>query len=213
MALFKTITLTDGLIGVWALTESTVDLSLLVAPEELLNPELQKYSYEKRQAEWLATRILIKLLIGPDFTISYTNSGKPILNHAAYKHISISHSREFVAVFIHKEFNLGLDIENTGRNYRSIEKRYLSEIELTEVNGNPKLQCIYWCAKEAIFKLVPEQEIEFRKQIIISPFNSETEKEFTATFIHAEKHIDFTLYFDCFSDQCLVWVADSKLNR
>jgi len=212
MPFYKTITLTDGLIGVWQLTESTDELSKLITPEELLNPELKKYSYEKRRVEWLATRILIKHLIGPEFTISYKNTGKPILNHPVYKHISISHSRDFVAVFVHKELDIGLDIENTKRNYQSIEKRYLSDAELIEVNGNPKPQCIYWCAKEAIFKLVPEEEIEFRKQIIISPFNPETEKEFEAVFIHGEKQARFKLYFDCFSDHCLVWVDNSPLK-
>lgn len=207
MPLFKTITLSGGLIGVWKLSETSVDLLPNFYPEELADPSFQQYTHEKRKVEWLATRVLIKELIGSEFTISYLETGKPILNHPKYKHLSVSHSRDFAAVILHEHLNVGIDIEDVTRNYNPIEKRYLSEIELVQVAKNPMLQCLYWCAKEAIFKLVPEEGVEFRQQIHISPFNPELEDHFPARFTCGSKESIYPLHFQTFSDHCLVWVA------
>jgi len=207
MPLFKTITQDQGLIGVWKLSETLGELLPFFSDQELKDPAYLQYTHEKRKIEWLATRTLIKLLIGTDFTISYAESGKPILNHARYRNISISHSRYFAAVYIHEKLHVGLDIEDTTRNYNSIEKRYLSDEELLQTGKNPLRQCIYWCAKEAIFKLVPDHDVEFRNQIHISPFNPEQDDRFQAKFKSEKEDSSHELHFQIFNDHCLVWVA------
>ena len=209
MALYKTITIPEGLIGVWQLTESSIELLLNFTNLELADSVFLKYTHEKRKVEWLAARVLIKQLIGFDFSITYSNSGKPIIDHSIYKHLSISHSRDFVAIILHQHLNVGIDIEGITRNFNPIEQRYLSELELIQVNKTPKNQCIYWCDKEAIFKLVPEDGVEFRHQIQISPFNPEVEDEFSARFFTGTRELDYKLHFQTFSDHCLVWVADT----
>ena len=209
MPLYKTITIPDGLIGVWHLTESSADLLPNFSLKELADTAFLNYTHEKRKVEWLATRVLIKQLIGIDFSVTYTGTGKPILYHATYKHLSISHSYDFAAVILHKHLNVGLDIESITRNYNPIEKRYLSVDELIQVNKTPKNQCLYWCAKEAVFKLVPEDGIEFRNQIQISSFNPESENEFYARFIEGTRELIYKLHFQTFSKHCLVWVTDT----
>lgn len=207
MPLFKTITQAEGIIGVWQLSEKLDELLPNFSDQELEDPAYLQYTHEKRKIEWLATRKLIKLLIGDDFTITYAESGKPILNHVQYKNISISHSRYFAAVYIHETLQVGLDIEDTTRNYNSIEKRYLSDEELKQTGQNPLLQCLYWCAKESIFKLVPDHDIEFRNQIHISPFIPEKEDHFLAKFKSEKGDSTHELHFQIFNDHCLVWVA------
>jgi len=211
MPLFKTITLSDGLIAVWELSETSIELFPNFSPEDLEDSEFQKYTYEKRKVEWLATRVLLKQMIGSEFTISYSETGKPILNHNRYKHISISHSRYFLAVFIHEHLNVGIDIEDMTRNYNAVEKRYLSKEELIVVTKNTKLQCIYWCAKEAIFKMVLDEGIEFREQINIVPFNPEQENQFTARYTDKTQEWSYQLHFQSFSDHCLVWVMENNV--
>ena len=207
MPLFKTITQAEGLIGVWQLSESLNELLPHFSDQELEDLTYLQYTHEKRKIEWLATRSLIKLLIGADFTISYAESGKPILNHARYKNISISHSRYFAAVYIHEKLPVGLDIEDSTRNYNTIEKRYLSDEELIQTRRDPMLQCLYWCAKEAIFKLVPDHDIEFRNQIHISSFNPEIEDRFQVKFKSEKGDSTHELQFQVFDGHCLVWVA------
>jgi 4'-phosphopantetheinyl transferase len=207
MPLFKTITVPEGVIGVWQLTEKIADLLPDFTIEELKNPDFQKYSFEKRKVEWLATRRLIKELIGPEFEISYLETGKPILNHSRYKYISISHSQEFAVVFVHEILETGIDIEAISRNYNPVEKRYLSEDELIQVNRNQTLQCLYWCAKEAVFKFVHDDGVEFKKQIHISPFDPEYDSHFTARFISDDKESSYQLHFQIFEGHGMVWVS------
>ena len=209
MALYKTIPVSGGLIGVWQLTEISSDLSSSFSPQELESNDFQQYTYEKRKVEWMATRLLLKQLIGANFKITYSQTGKPRLTHDRYKHLSISHSRAFVAVFIHERLDVGMDIESITRNYNSVERKYLSDQELIAVNKNNILQCLYWCAKEAVFKLVPDEGVEFRKQIHILPFDPKTEEQFRIQYTSENKTEDYQLHFQIFSDHCLVWVVDN----
>lgn len=206
MTLFRIIPTDGGQIGVWQLTETSTDLQASFSPEELDNSDFWKYNYEKRKVEWLATRLLLKEMIGPSFTISYTEAGKPILHHYSYKYLSISHSREFVAVYVHEQCEVGIDLEDVNRNYNSIEKRYLSEAELKQAGRDPILQCLYWCAKEAIFKLVPFDGIEFREHIQILPFDPERQSQFLGNFTYETEPLTFSLNFQIFENHCMVWV-------
>jgi phosphopantetheinyl transferase len=207
MPLFKTIPVPDGLIGIWQLTEKLEDLLPFFNSDELAGKDFQQYTFEKRKIEWLVTRRLIKELIGSPFKITYLETGKPIISHFRYKHISISHSRDFVVVFVHENLNTGIDIESVTRNYNPVEKRYLSEDELIQVNKNPLLQCLYWCAKEAVFKFVHEDGVEFKKQIHIVPFNPTQDEQITVRYISGENETSLQLYFQIFAGHGLVWVS------
>ena len=206
MPLFKSITVPDGLLSVWQITESSDELLSFFTPEEIEDPAFQKFTFEKRKCEWLATRALLKQMIGPTYQISYTESGKPLLNHPFHQHISISHSRDFVAVLIHGYQAVGIDIESMNRNYAPICKKYLSEIELIEVNESTLLQCIYWCAKEAVFKLVEEDGVDFRKQIEVMAFDVQ-QNTFYARFISGNQERTYQLQHTCFNEHCMVWVC------
>lgn len=206
MPLFKTITITEGILGIWQLSETSGELLPRITPEIISSSDFQKYNYEKRKAEFLATRLLIQNLAGTDFSISYLESGKPVLKHQKYKHIAISHSREFVVVILHETCDVGIDIESINRNYTAIEKKYLSDQEQKQVNGIPLLQCLYWCAKEAVFKLVPEDGVEFREQIHISSFNPELETQFQLRFLVKEKETAYQSDFLTFENHCMVWI-------
>ena len=62
MPLFKTIPVTDGLIGIWELTETSAALMTVFSPEEIADPDFRKYTYEKRKVEWLASRLMLSLI-------------------------------------------------------------------------------------------------------------------------------------------------------
>jgi 4'-phosphopantetheinyl transferase EntD len=210
MPLFKSITIPDGLLAVWQIAESSDELLSFFNPEEITDPAFQKFNYEKRKVEWLATRALLKQMIGSGFDISYSEVGKPIINHPIYQHISISHSRDFVAVIIHQKLDVGIDIEDINRNYSSVKKRYLSDFELDQVNNNVLLQCVYWCAKEAVFKLVEDEGVEFRKQIQVIEFNHEQDFFFVRFFSGNQGKI-YKLQYTTFNQHCLVWTCNAEM--
>lgn len=210
MPLFKSIAVPNGLLSVWQITESSGELLSFFTDEEIEYQAFEKFTYEKRKTEWLATRALLKQMTGSAFQISYTESGKPLLNHPGYPYISISHSRDFVSVLIHKQLSVGIDIESMNRNYAPIRKRYLSETELEQVNESPLLQCIYWCAKEAIFKLVEEKGVDFRKQIQIIAFDPQ-QNTFLARFLSGNQERIYQLQHTAFNEHCMVWVCSDQV--
>ncbi len=207
MPQYKTIPIIHGLIGVWQLSETLADLLPNFSAKELLDPSFTKYSHDKRKTEWLSTRLLLKGMIGPEFSISYLPSGKPILEHKIFKKISITHSRDFVAIIVHESKNVGIDIEETSRNFKRVEKRFLSEEELVYIGENNQLKCLYWCAKEAVFKLIEEEGIEFKEQIIVTP-STELKTQFLARFISPLKNNCYQINFEYFSGNCLTWVVE-----
>lgn len=213
MPLHETIIVPDGLLGIWRITESSEELLPSFSQEEQENPDYLKFNFGKRKAEWLCTRLLLKNLIGDDHQISYSEHGKPMLEHEIYKYISISHSREFVAILVHKNTDVGIDVESQNRNYGAVLKKYLSDEELIQVGENILLQSLYWCAKEAIFKLVPEDGVEFRKQIHILPFDPNANDPFQAQFISREKQTNYRLRFKLLADNCMVWVIGVPENE
>lgn len=207
MPLHQIISVPDGLLGIWQIAESVEELLSHFTAEEQKNTEYLRFNFKKRQTEWLCTRLLLKKMIGSNHRISYTESRKPILKHNTFKFISISHSREFVAILVHKTIAVGIDIESLSRNYAPVLKKYLSDQEQIQVGGNVLLQSLYWCAKEAVFKLVPEDGIDFRKQIQILPFDPQTTDRFPCRFISGEKQTAYNLQFKLIVDNCLVWVT------
>lgn len=207
MPLYKTIPISKGLIGIWQLSETANDLLPQFSEAELSDELFTKYTHGKRQVEWLATRLLLKTMIGDEFAISYLPSGKPLLLHKIFRKISITHSRDFVSAIVHESENVGIDIENTARDFKRIEKRFLSAEELKFTGENTELKCLFWCAKEAVFKLVDVEGIEFREQIIVSP-ESEDNKQFLVEFITGDKRVNYQINYDFFAENFLVWIVE-----
>jgi phosphopantetheinyl transferase len=210
MPLVKTIPVTNGQIFLWQILETAEELLCFFSPEELEKEAFKKFTFEKRKTEWLATRALLKQVIGNAFEIAYSDWGKPLLDHPLYHHISITHSREFIAVFIHQDKEIGIDIESKNRNYAPVLKKYLSDQELCQVNDESSIPCLYWCAKEALFKMVEEQGIDFKKQFEIQLVDPSREM-ILARYISSQPPRTFQLNYLDLNDHYLVWVVDDPV--
>ena len=91
-----------------------------------------------------------------------------------------------------------------------MEKKALSEDEiedLEDVKRNEQL-AIYWCAKEAIFKLLSRYNVDFAEQIEVERFRPRGEGELEATFIDKnEDEQEFELEYMTFDRHVMVWVV------
>lgn len=206
MPFLKTISHDKGIIGLWEITEKPEDLLAKLDQTHFTNSNYLRYTSDRRKTEWLATRIMVRELIGDNFKIEYNENNKPLISHNLYKHISISHSEKYVVVNLSTETENGIDIEKINRNFEAIKKRYLADNELIDVETDGSLPCLYWCAKEAVFKYVPDKEIEFRTQILIDKFDHLKEKTFSVSFIGTESEKKLIANFRIFDNHCLVWI-------
>jgi 4'-phosphopantetheinyl transferase EntD len=199
----------NGEIGLWKISEEVDELLLLA---KLAAPDIITYSGISalhRKKEWLATRALLNELTGQSYLIQYHSDGRPYLTNNQFN-ISISHSNGFVAILLHSLFMPGIDIELLNRQVGKVASRFLSAEELVVCNEKTELSnhlmLLHWCAKEAIFKMIPLTNIEFATDILIQ-INDLTENNgsFSGIFNNKSSQILIPLYFAEESDVLLVW--------
>lgn len=92
---------------------------------------------------------IVREELGPDVRVLHLPDGSPVLSGSPL-HISISHSRHYVALALHPTLRVGVDIEEPRmEQLRRVISKFLSPGELP-VWGDRLLEA--WTAKEAAFK-------------------------------------------------------------
>lgn len=164
----------NGKLGIWHITESLEEL-LRMIPMSIGTKKdwsvQDSNSNERRRKEWLAARILVEQLTGEkDIRIIYDEHKKPFLENSK-KHISLSHSRDLLAVIV-DEAETGIDIEFIGPKVARIKEKFMSGEELGALQKEKQEEqlTIYWCAKESLYKLYGRNELVFNEDLIIEPF-------------------------------------------
>ena len=188
MGLYKRENLENGAeICVWEISEDEDELRRLCAP--IPSDELEE----------------LQIISSP----AHHDNGKPYLQNCAVE-ISISHCARFAAIIAHPEESVGIDIESLGRDFSAVERKALSEDEkddLSDHNTNQQL-AIYWCAKEAIYKRMSRNGVDFARQIEVERFTPRDEGELEATFIHKDGEEEtFELNYEVFDGHVMVWLV------
>lgn len=143
---------------------------LLTGSEEI---ELAGIRHPAQRVEWLACRVAMQQLAKAQ-GISYVGLwkdqfGKPHLIDSPW-HISLSHTGGWAAAVLHRSRPVGIDIEPIREQFGRVVPRVLSESEIMHAAGKPGRLAIYWCAKEALYKLYGKRELSFREHLHIEPF-------------------------------------------
>jgi len=135
----------------------------VLTSEEL--ERIKKFGHIKRQREFIATRILRHELFGFEH-IHYTTEGAPYINKDTF--ISISHSKNLVAIAFNEQFPVGMDLELIRHDIGRVMHKFLSERELSEFDcSDPVLVTSIWSAKETLYKLAGRKQILFSKELHI----------------------------------------------
>lgn len=152
--------------------------------------EYENIASEKRKREYLGVRLAMRAMLGKEVLICYNEQGKPSLEDNSYQ-ISVSHSNKWIAVMAHPSRLVGIDIECPTDKIQQLFTRFLSKTEQEELNnGNDIKQLqLAWSAKEALYKIIGKQAVDFRTQLRVFPFNAKPEG-----VIHAQHLETDTLY-------------------
>ena len=196
-------------IAVWQVTETEEELmNITSVPTDELE-EISLFRSESHRRQKLAVRALLNELFEEKMYLNHHDNGKPYLENCA-TNISITHTDKYVAIIIHDEEEVGIDIESLDRDFAVVEKKALSEEEIEDLDDEKKNEqlAIYWCAKEAIFKRMSQNRVDFAEQIEVEKFNLRKEGELDATFIHKDEHEeDFELEYMMIDRHVLVWLV------
>ncbi|MBL7852483.1 MAG: 4'-phosphopantetheinyl transferase superfamily protein [Cyclobacteriaceae bacterium] len=157
-----------GAWGLWFISEEEPDLSYLSyesCPDDIVHPQ--------KRLEYLAGRALIKTLV-EEMHLTYEGIrkdefGKPSLKTHPHA-ISLSHSYPYVAAQIDRHVPVGIDVEQVKEKLRLVGPRILSPGEVRDAGDNLVKLCIYWCAKEALYKIHGKRNLLFGDHLKIQPF-------------------------------------------
>ena len=199
----------EAIIGVWQITETEQELIELSSTPTDEMEEISFIRCESLRKQRLAVRALLNTLFDEKVYLSHHDNGKPYLENNP-TNISITHTEKYVAVILHDEEDCGIDIESMDRDFSAVEKKALSEDEIDDLEQDKRNEqlAIYWCAKEAIFKLLSVYNLNFAEQIEVERFRVRGEGQLEATFIDKDDdEEEFELEYMTFDRHVLVWVV------
>ena len=129
-----------------------------------------RFQNDRRRREHLAWRRVVRSELGRNVLIEYNEVGAPVVD-TPNTHISVAHGGERVTVAFADE-PVGVDVESLDRNYDRVKSRYMSPAEeaLSEMEEWP---AVVWTAKEAIYKLYGQREVDLTEDIRIMAFDAE----------------------------------------
>jgi 4'-phosphopantetheinyl transferase EntD len=197
-----------GTFSLWKLTESEEELLRLRLLSEEENRCFALLKNKNRRREWLSCRIVLQNMLGRDFELYYLPNGKPVLRTPPFT-VSISHSKNFAAVFISENKKVGIDIEKIRENIGTLKDRFLLPKEIQLVPSSDFLQLhLYWGAKEAMYKMYSEQQPLFTEHLSLSSIDWQQQKAI-GHFHKADMHHDITVHFRQIEADFLVFCFES----
>ncbi len=197
--------LETGELAIWKITE-TPDILLDILKKQGIYAEIPFFRNTNRLAEWLTARVLLATL-GVKQKIVYSDAGKPSLEGDG-THISISHSKNHVAVISHPEFANGIDIETTGERIHRVSSRFVNDAERSWISKEHEMEQLYiiWGAKECAFKIFGLGEIDFRDNLEVEPFEFKIQGTTRVIFKKGENHCIYQVFFQ-YLDQTMITYA------
>ena len=189
--------------AIWVIQEAEQELAfkaLEQCPEEIIS--------QSKRLEWLAGRVLIMELVQQNQLIysgiHKDSFGKPFLRDLSH-HISLSHSYPYVAAQLDLLDSVGIDIEQPKEKLLAIASRVLSPVELKDAAKNVTKHCVYWCAKEAMYKIYGKRGLHFSSQLTIEPFELHENGKLKGLIIANDQKQNVNLLYRIESEYVIVY--------
>ena len=208
-------TFEDGGVAIWHITESADELYAQLSTHRY-DTQLADKTNEARRAEWLAVRLLVRLLFGPEAEVAYHPSGRPYLKDSTI-HISISHTRGYAAVAYSTDRLIGLDIERIADRIERIADRFTSPAEAGYIDSYEQQErllyhLINWSAKETLYKLFDSSSLaEFKEVFHIAPYPLAEWGTMKATVLGAERSV-LTVSYHIFPEFVCTWTMGNLVG-
>ncbi len=180
--LFLTRNFFDGLVAVSRIDESIAEMT------RLYRGDVTEFDgmCERAKREKLAVRVLLQELCGVT-TLFYDENGKPYLSDKS-QHISISHTKNFVAVFLHPSFPVGIDIEYRSSRASKLKEHFLTTDEMYLKTADfESYSELCWCAKEAAYKMLSDKSVHLFRDLKVKPFEVSCEGSFCVEYTRMQQ--------------------------
>lgn len=209
MPFFKEIILPNNTsVYLWKINEEIADLKQHLLLTEISTNRLVKMKSESHIKGFLAVRKLLNEINYTDSDLYYDSFGKPLLKND--KNISISHSHELACIII-SDKNVGIDIELKNEKILKNISLLFNEDFILNTKENKEnaitLTTFCWAIKEALFKLIPENDVSFKENISIQPFQVNENSCIANVEINNEKN-SYTIHLETINNYVLAYVIE-----
>ncbi|NDW10748.1 4'-phosphopantetheinyl transferase superfamily protein [Dysgonomonas sp. 520] len=187
-------------LAIWKIDESREELFSMLENKSFLQKDVLLVSSEAKQTEKLAVRVLLKELLGKEVNIKYEVSGRPYLSDKSF-HLSISHTKGFVAVILDKDKTVGIDIEKISDKVVRVRDRFVSDQEFIDPDNELIHLLLHWSAKETMYKIIDREGVDLKSDLQIHHFKPQQK----GTFEAGEIKQTFTINYEVTEDFVLTW--------
>lgn len=197
-------------LGLWELTEQKEELREALPSYVAVEERLEKV-HPKRQREWLASRVLVYKML-QEFTsrpiqLLRNQYGKPYFPDSRF-HVSISHSPQLAAVILSDKYEVGIDIELISSKALRVQDKFLTDGEKAYTLANEKNTCLYWSAKETLYKLYSRKQLIFKENLQIAPTDEPNELQGRVNTENFSKL--YQIHFEALLNHVLTYCIDKQ---
>ena len=164
---------TNSAIALWHINESEETLIKGSAPTDWIQMAYKERTHSRKRKEWLAARITLKYLLdklGHKYTeLQKDVYGQPYLVGSSL-HLSLAHGSSFALVAVSEQYPIGVDIQWPYQKLLKVREKFLDDYEIQDGGDDLDKLCIYWCAKEAIYKVQGGRHLSLKNDIRIEKF-------------------------------------------
>ena len=144
---------------------------LHIKEEDLAN--VSNATHPVKQLEWLASRTCVKYSVEA-LHHSYSGIAKDQHNNPYFidnqGFVSLSHTNEYAVAVVSFEEEVGIDIEKISDKLSRVAHKFLSPPERLHAGDDLFKMCVYWCAKESLYKWYGKKNLSFKENIYIEIF-------------------------------------------
>ncbi|MDR1793073.1 MAG: 4'-phosphopantetheinyl transferase superfamily protein [Bacteroidales bacterium] len=191
----------NELLALWKMEENAAQLLSMFKMNEKQLIEYQSIKAENRKKEWLSVRLLLQHCIPQPFDLQHIETGKPFLKSTNHQ-ISISHSQNFVAIYLSDNQYIGIDIEKKRLQMEHLQSKFLHPLENQNYTNDELL--FLWCAKEVMYKIFSQKQPLMTQNLYISQINADTQQAI-GYFQKKDSEQKVQLFYQNIEDNLLVW--------
>jgi 4'-phosphopantetheinyl transferase len=191
-------------ITVWKITETPDFFMAQLTATTHEWADFEGISHSQKRLEWLASRYTLQCALTQKGLIykglQKDESGKPhLIGHQL--HISLTHTKAYVGVVLNETKAVGIDMELLADKIQRIERKFMNVEESIAARGSLQKLCLYWCAKEALYKLHGKRNLSFKAQIQIENFN-ENDTILKANICPSDTWLPHRVFSFCIDGHC-----------
>ncbi|UZR94209.1 4'-phosphopantetheinyl transferase family protein [Chondrinema litorale] len=198
-------------LAIWKIDEQENQLTALTR-DEFLPDEISSMKSPLKRCQTLAGRLIVNYLT-EDANCRYSGvdkdeNGKPYLV-GLNSHISISHTLDMAVATFNSLCKTGVDAEVISNRILKVAPRVLSQKELNCIGNNEEEATIYWCAKEALYKLNGEKGLTFTNDLYVE--KKLGVNDFSGYII--SQNFTYKVDLHCFKIEQVVFVYSSEVKK